>query len=71
MTTNDINILDIPKMVRAKELSQIFLNTAQATYDHWVKQGLIHRYKIGGGVYYMISEVMELIEKSKIVEDVA
>lgn len=55
---------EMPKMLRAKDLSNIFINTSQATYDNWVKMGLIHRYKIGGGVYYKLSEVKSLIEKS-------
>lgn len=55
---------DMPKMLRAKDLSKIFINTSQATYDNWVRMGLIHRYKIGGGVYYKLSEVKSLIENS-------
>lgn len=62
---NVINI-DMPeKMLRAKDMSKIFINTSQATYNGWVRMGLIHRYKIGGGVYYKLSEVNELIENSK------
>ena len=51
-------------MLRAKDLSKIFINTAQATYDNWVRSGLLHRYKIGGGVYYKLSEVKKLIDNS-------
>ena len=53
------------KMIRAKELSQIFVGTSQATYDNWVKEGLIARYKICGGVYYKLSDVRSLIENSR------
>lgn len=53
------------KMIRAKELSKIFMGTSQATYDNWFKAGLINRYKVGGGVYYKLSEVKTLIENSK------
>jgi hypothetical protein len=53
------------KMIRAKELSKIFIGTSQATYDNWFKAGLINRYKVGGGVYYKLSEVKTLIENSK------
>ena len=53
------------KMIRAKELSMIFIDTSQATYDNWFKAGLINRYKIGGSVFYKLSEVIELIEKSR------
>ena len=63
-----INIIreDLPeKMLRAKDMSEIFINTSQATYDNWVRMGLIHRYKIGGGVYYKLSEVKKLIENSR------
>lgn len=61
---NVINI-DMPeKMLRAKDMSKIFINTSQATYNGWVRMGLIHRYKIGGGVYYKLSEVKKLIENS-------
>lgn len=52
------------KMLRAKDLSKIFIGTVQGTYDNWVKLGLLHRYKIGGGVYYKLSEVKQLIENS-------
>lgn len=62
--SNVIN-LDMPdKMLRAKDMSKIFIGTSQATYDNWVRMGLIHRYKIGGGVYYKLSEVKKLIENS-------
>lgn len=65
---NVINITreDMPeKMLRAKDMSKIFINTSQATYDNWVRMGLINRYKIGGGVYYKLSEVKILIENSR------
>ena len=52
------------KMLRAKDLSKIFIGTVQGTFDNWVKLGLLHRYKIGGGVYYKLSEVKQLIENS-------
>lgn len=62
----NINREELPEpMLRAKDLSKIFLNTNQATYENWVKSGLIHRYKIGGGVYYKLSEVKLLIENSR------
>ena len=52
------------KMLRAKEMQDIFIGTSQATFDNWVRLGLIHRYKIGGGVYYKLSEVKKMIENS-------
>lgn len=52
------------KMLRAKDLQEIFINTSQATFDNWVRMGLIHRYKIGGGVYYKLAEVKKMIENS-------
>lgn len=56
---------DFPdKMLRARDMSEIFINTSQATYDNWVRAGLIHRYKIGGGVYYKLSEVKKMIENA-------
>ena len=62
----NLNREDMPdKMLRAKDLSEIFINTSQATYDNWVRAGLIHRYKIGGGVYYKLSEVKQLIENAR------
>lgn len=61
---NVINMTMPDKMLRAKDMSEIFVNTSQATYDNWVRMGLIHRYKIGGGVYYKLSEVKKLIENS-------
>ncbi len=59
------------KMIRAKELSEIFVGTSPATYSNWVKAGLIDAYKIGGGVYYKLSEVKALIENSKETRKVA
>lgn len=64
---NVINMVreDFPdKMLRAKDMSEIFINTSQATYDNWVRAGLIHRYKIGGGVYYKLGEVKKMIENA-------
>ena len=51
-------------MLRAKDLAKIFYKTSQATFDGWVRAGLITRYKIKGGVYYKLSEVDKLIKKS-------
>lgn len=59
----DNNIFN-DKMLRAKEMQEIFIGTSQATFDNWVRLGLMHRYKIGGGVYYKLSEVKSLIENS-------
>lgn len=53
------------KMLRAKDLQEIFINTSQATFDNWVRLGIIHRYKIGGGVYYKLSEVKSMIENAR------
>jgi len=52
------------KLLRAKDMQKIFIGTSQATFDNWVRDGLIHRYKIGGGVYYKLSEVKNMIENS-------
>lgn len=57
------NILN-EKLLRAKDLSTIFINTSQATFDNWVRAGLLHRHKICGGVYYKLSEVKQLIDNS-------
>ena len=65
---NVINLVreDLPdKMLRARDLQEIFINTSQATFDNWVRLGLIHRYKIGGGVYYKLSEVKMMIENAR------
>lgn len=52
-------------MLRAKDLAKIFVGTVQATIDNWVRAGLLHRYKICGGVYYKLSEVKQLIENAR------
>ena len=52
------------KLLRARDLSEIFINTSQATFDNWVRAGLLHRHKICGGVYYKLSEVRQLIDNS-------
>ena len=63
---DNVITFDMPdKMLRAKDMSKIFINTSQATYNSWVRMGLIHRYKIGGGVYYKLSEVKSLIENAR------
>lgn len=56
---NDLSDL---KMLRARDLQEIFVNTSQATFTEWVKLGLIDRYKIGGGVYYKLSDVKKMID---------
>lgn len=73
MTENLIQIEDLfgEKMIRAKDLSKIFVNTSQATYNKWFEMGLLARHKICGGVYYKLSEVKELIENSREVKEVA
>ena len=53
------------KMIRAKDLSKIFVGISQATYEGWAKQGIIHRYKVGGSVFYILSEIERIIENSK------
>lgn len=65
---NVINLkrTELPEpMLRARDLQEIFINTSQATFDNWVRLGIIHRYKIGGGVYYKLSEVKSMIENAK------
>lgn len=53
------------KMIRAKDLSKIFIGISQATYEGWAKQGIISRYKVGGSVFYKLSEIEKIIENSK------
>ena len=53
------------RMIRAKDMSKIFIGISQATYEQWAKHGFINRYKIGGSVFYKLSEIEKLIENSK------
>ena len=53
------------KMIRAKDLSKIFVGISQSTYEVWAKQGIITRYKIGGSIFYKLSEIQKVIEDSK------
>ncbi len=53
------------KMIRAKDLSKIFVGISQATYEGWARQGIITRYKIGGSIFYKLSEIERIIENSK------
>lgn len=53
------------RMIRAKDMSKIFVGISQATYEQWAKNGFINRYKIGGSVFYKLSEIEKLIENSK------
>jgi hypothetical protein len=54
------------KMLRAKDLSKIFVGLVQSTFDNWAKQGLVTQYRIGGSIFYKLSEVQSLIENSKV-----
>jgi hypothetical protein len=51
------------KFLRAKDLQKIFIGIKQATFDTWVRIGLLNRYKIGGSVFYKLSEVKSMIER--------
>lgn len=53
------------KLIRARELSKIFIGLSPATYGDWVRKGFLNRYKIGGSNFYKLSEVKRLIENSK------
>ena len=53
------------KLIRARDLSKIFIGLSPATYDDWVRKGFLNRYKIGGSNFYKLSEVKSLIERSK------
>ena len=53
------------KMLKAKDLKKIFPSVSQSTLATWAAQGLLNRYKICGGVFYKLSEIVELIENSK------
>lgn len=67
----NLNREEMPdKMLRAKDLQEIFINTSQATFDNWVRMGLVHRYKIGGGVYYKLQEIKNMIENSICIREV-
>lgn len=59
--------LDDPyyKFLRAKDLANMFVGLCQSTFDNWVKNGLLIRYKIEGSVFYRLSEVLQVIENSK------
>lgn len=65
--SNVINIKDFcfdEKFIRAKDIKKIFIGIVQSTVDSWVKAGLIKRYKILGSVFYKLSEIKEMVEKS-------
>lgn len=53
------------KLLRARDLSNIFVGLNPSTYDGWVRQGLLNRYKINGSRFYKLSEVKALIESSR------
>lgn len=53
------------KLIRANDMSNIFVGLSPATYDGWVRKGFINRYKIGGSNFYKLSEVRDLIERSR------
>lgn len=66
--SNVVNIREYSydeKLIRARDLSNIFIGINPATYDMWVKRGFLNRYKIGGSNFYKLSEVKDLIENSR------
>lgn len=57
------NILD-RRFTTAKGLQKIFIGLGRSTVDDWAKNGIIHRHKIGGTVFYDLSEIESLINNS-------
>ena len=67
MQNNVINlkadILD-RRFTTAKGLQKIFIGLGRSTINDWAKYGIIHRHKIGGTVFYDLSEIEKLINDS-------
>ncbi len=54
------------KFLRAKALSEMFIGLAPSTFDNWAKQGLVTPIKIEGSKFYRLSEILQVIEISKV-----
>lgn len=52
------------RFTTASGLQKIFIGLGRSTVDDWAKKGIIHRHKIGGTVFYDLSEIEKLIEES-------
>ena len=57
------DILD-RRFVTARGLQKIFIGLGRSTIDDWAKDGIITRHKIGGSVFYDLSEIENLINTS-------
>ncbi len=54
------------RFIRAKQLEQIFVGISKSTFTEWANKGIITRYKIQGSTFYKESEILRLIESSRI-----
>lgn len=52
------------RFTTARGLQNIFIGLGRSTVDDWAKHGIIHRHKIGGTVFYDLSEIEQLINGS-------
>ena len=54
------------RYLKASDVCKIFIGTSQSTIASWAEKGLLTRIKIGGGIYYALSEIIDLIKKSTV-----
>lgn len=60
----NFSILNENRYIRAKNIQKMF-SIARSTVDNWVRFGYLTRYKIGGGVFFDVNEVNNLIKVKK------
>ena len=64
---NEIKGLEFSeRFLKASDVKKIFIGTSQSTIASWADKGLLTRIKIEGGIYYALSEILQLIEKCTI-----
>lgn len=60
----------IGRMLRAKDLSEIFVGIDASTVTQWAKKGILDCYRIGGSNFYKESDILKLIENSRIDKEI-
>ena len=53
------------RFIRAKDLTKIFVGISRAVISKWSKVGILKAYKIGGCTFYKESDLVKLIESSR------
>lgn len=58
------NLAEAPKLLKAKEVCELFQVSKPTIYD-WMRKGQLHSIKIESRRFFLISDIEELIAKSR------